>query len=1381
VATIVGGQIHVIGAGTTTITAAQPGNATYAAAQLVQRELTIGKTPQTITFAPFADEEVTAADFFADGTASSGLAVTYTSSNTAVAAIVNGNMIHPVGVGITIITASQAGDAAYAAATPIQRELKIIKAGQYITLDRFGKIPFGNPDVEPRITKSTDLPVTLTSSNPAVATIVNGKIHLVGAGTTTITATVAGDARYLPASSEPQTLVVDKARQTISFELIADKALGSPDFDLVASSTSGLPITFTPTPSRPAVATVTDGRVHIVGTGFLTIAANQPGNDNYLPATVFYRTLQVYTRQPQTIAFAPFADVNIDEADFFANGHALSELPVTYTSSNPAVATIVGDMIHIVGLGTATITASQAGNDHWLAAPNVSQNLTVIKANQYISFSSMGKRTFGQPDFVPPATASSGLPLTFTSSDLSVATIVDGKIHIVGSGSSTITASQAGNERYFAAANQTGLLAVTSALQTITFAELPPKTTTDADFDLTATASSGFAVTYTSSNTSVATVSGNTVHILRAGTTNIKASQVGGAGYQAAPDVTRVLTVGKTAQTINFAALTTAQLSDPDFDPKAAATSGLPVTYISSNPAVAIIIDGKIHYIGAGTTDITALQAGDATYSAAAPVIRSQTVTNIIGQTITFANFGKKALGDIDFNPNATSSAGLPVTLTSDNPAVATIVDGKIHLVGVGAANITASQPGNATTSPAEPVSRFLIVDKQFQSISFNNISNRKFNSPDITLVATSSVGLPVTFTTSNAIVAVILNGKLHIVGVGPVTITATQGGNETVAAAVPVLRTLTITKGTQTITFPALGNKNFSDADIDPNATASSTLPVGLESSNTAVATIVDGKIHLVGLGITTITASQVGDDHWEAALPVSYTITVSKGKQTITFPIVTDKLVSIPDFDPLATASSGLKIIYTSNNPSIATIVDGKVHAVRAGNVKITASQPGNELYRPAPNAVRSIHFSNLSIQTITFPAMAKKDYGIPDFNFVASTNSGLPLTIVSSNPAVAVVIDGKVHIVGAGFTTFTVSQPGNDAIAAATPVSRQFTVQKADQTITFTAIPEKLVTDADFEIKAASSSGLPVTFTNENPLVFTLTGNMVHILLAASGKVTATQLGNANYNAARGVSQFIVIRPIAQTIAFEPLPAKLVNDADVILTATASSGLAVTYASSNPAVATIVDGKLHIIGAGTTQITASQAGNTTIGFAADVTRAFVVNKVPQTITFDADRISVGIPFTLTATASSGLPVTYTVTDDTYATIVGSVLTGLRRGAVSVTAIQAGNETYAAATPVSKTINITQDLAIRPNNVLSPNGDGHNDVWVITNIEDYPANNVRVYNRANHLVFEANNYHNDWGGTERGGILTQDAYLYVINLGNGSPVITGYITLVR
>lgn len=84
---------------------------------------------------------------------------------------------------------------------------------------------------------------------------------------------------------------------------------------------------------------------------------------------------------------------------------------------------------------------------------------------------------------------------------------------------------------------------------------------------------------------------------------------------------------------------------------------------------------------------------------------------------------------------------------------------------------------------------------------------------------------------------------------------------------------------------------------------------------------------------------------------------------------------------------------------------------------------------------------------------------------------------------------------------------------------------------------------------------------------------------------------------------------------------------------------------------------------------------------------------------------------------------------------------------------------------------------------NGISPNGDGKNDVWSIVGIEQYPDNDVRVFNRWGNLVFEQKGYSNlnAWGGVWNGKDLPDGAYFYVIDLGDGSETRSGYLHIMR
>jgi hypothetical protein len=242
----------------------------------------------------------------------------------------------------------------------------------------------------------------------------------------------------------------------------------------------------------------------------------------------------------QTISFNALPSKMIGDVDFSSGASASSGLAVSLASSNEAVASIVSGNIHIVGVGTATITASQAGNGSYNAAAEVLQTLNVSKGNQTITFNALPSKVLGDADFSAGASASSGLAVSLVSSNESVATVVSGSIHIVGVGTATIMASQAGDLDYNAATNVPQTLTVSGLTHTITFA-LPLKYSNSADFDPGAVSSIGSPILYTSSNLAVATIVNNKIHIVGKGTSNITASAVGNGSYGAATNVQQVI------------------------------------------------------------------------------------------------------------------------------------------------------------------------------------------------------------------------------------------------------------------------------------------------------------------------------------------------------------------------------------------------------------------------------------------------------------------------------------------------------------------------------------------------------------------------------------------------------------------------------------------------------------------------------------------------------------------------------------------------------------------------------------------------------------------------------------------------------------------------
>src|SRR5688572_8671198 len=161
----------------------------------------------------------------------------------------------------------------------------------------------------------------------------------------------------------------------------------------------------------------------------------------------------------------------------------------------------------------------------------------------------------------------------------------------------------------------------------------------------------------------------------------------------------------------------------------------------------------------------------------------------------------------------------------------------------------------------------------------------------------------------------------------------------------------------------------------------------------------------------------------------------------------------------------------------------------------------------------------------QIIDFASFQEKAYGDSPFQLNANASSGLALSYTSSNPAVASVSGTTVTVHSAGTTTITVSQAGSTNFHSAS-ISQVLTVNKADQIITFNPIAEKSTADDHFNLSASASSGLPITYTSNNPAIATISGILLTIHGDGTAIITATQPGNSNYKAANDVTQPLVV---------------------------------------------------------------------------------------------------------------------------------------------------------------------------------------------------------------------------------------------------------------
>jgi hypothetical protein len=197
-----------------------------------------------------------------------------------------------------------------------------------------------------------------------------------------------------------------------------------------------------------------------------------------------------------------------------------------------------------------------------------------------------------------------------------------------------------------------------------------------------------------------------------------------------------------------------------------------------------------------------------------------------------------------------------------------------------------------------------------------------------------------------------------------------------------------------------------------------------------------------------------------------------------------------------------------------------------------------------------------------------------------------------------------------------------------------------------------------------------------------------------------ITAKYLGDENSTASTSSPLTQNVGKADQTITFDAIADKTFGDPDFVISASSTSGLGVTLAiASGPA--TLAANTVHITGAGTVTVRATQTGDANFNPASEVDRTFTIAKAAQTITFNgappAPRYG-ALPFDVTATGGgSGNPVTFT--GNGACTAVGqngiATVTIASGGDCHVIASQAGNDNYKAAPDTTETITVGRAIA--------------------------------------------------------------------------------------
>ena len=479
---------------------------------------------------------------------------------------------------------------------------------------------------------------------------------------------------------------INPAVNTITFGALANKNVGNAPFDLTATATSGQPVSFSS--SDNSVATVAGSTVTILKAGKVTITATEAGNENYASASPVTQSFII--TGAGSILLTGFNSINPDQFSFMAMHDLPGSFAITFTDnawSGSALTTNEGNLVYTTPAGglpagsRVVIERSSSGNTASVLSGTGTVGVpgsSFALANGDNVFAYTGSST--SPNFLAGLLTSVALTTgtTTTTTTYIPAAISSATVQVVSLGTtanSHYTGATTGVASLLAAAlldrinwtnSSTALILGTGNFnyiesqvsQTITFGALEGKTYGDLPVVLLATASSGLSVSYASSDTTVATISGSTVTILKAGSTTITASQTGNPQYTAAAPVLQVLTVSAKSLTGSFTA------SNKTYD-------GTTVATVATRS-----VSGKV-----GSDDVNHT-GGTATFSDSS-VGTDKTVT-LTGASLTGAAAGNYTLSS--------------VANTTANITAVNLASGDITLTPGGDGSYTASAAGGAAS-----------------------------------------------------------------------------------------------------------------------------------------------------------------------------------------------------------------------------------------------------------------------------------------------------------------------------------------------------------------------------------------------------------------------------------------------------------------------------------------------------------------------------------------------------------------------------------------------------------------------------------------------------------------------------------------------------------
>ena len=555
----------------------------------------------------------------------------------------------------------------------------------------------------PQLYNTYQLPVTFSSSNQGVATIdqTTGVITAVGIGSTTISAYFGGNDAFFEKSTSYTLTFTDDRMPLIGmgFEYsstTASATYGDASDNLPTLNMGQLKGETVEYSSSPAGVVTVDGsgQVSIIGAGTAVITAKFNGNDYVKPGEASY-TLTVYPKE---------VCLQWGATSFTYDGysHVPTATATGLVGSDVCTITVKGEETDV---GSYTATANSLSNANYTLPVDNSTNFTISKAASSVSAAPSANNltyTGSAQALVTAGTASGGTMQYSLDKQTYSETIPIG----TDAGSYTVYYKVVGDANHNDADGGQVSVTINKAASSVAFASKTANAKIGEGYasQMATTSPTGLPLTYSSSNTGVATVdaSSGTVTLVSPGSTTITATFAGNDNYNAAQDSYELSVAKADAVDVELSFVSaTAMATYGDAAVNAPALNNphqLPLAWTSSNENVAKVnASGVITIVGAGQATIYASFAGNDEYRT--KTIYYTLTVNKYPVSVAFATSSEIAtLGENFVSPKATvNPSGIALKYSSSDPNVASVDanTGEVTLVGAGMAMIRAKFSGS--------------------------------------------------------------------------------------------------------------------------------------------------------------------------------------------------------------------------------------------------------------------------------------------------------------------------------------------------------------------------------------------------------------------------------------------------------------------------------------------------------------------------------------------------------------------------------------------------------------------------------------------------------------------------------------------------------------